>query len=157
MRLSELYIQHLNENQKGTNWIDENLNKKIEKLNGDKAFERPIPEIHSVAELVSHIIVWRYAAIERLKGKQPNLTMSSPENWKGNIELQQIGWHQLKVELSNTQSALIKFIENKPDKFFLENEYVKGYSYKYLIEGLIQHDIYHLGQIGITIKLLTSK
>lgn len=28
------------------------------------------------------------------------------------------------------------------------------YNFHYLIEGIIHHDLYHLGQIGVTIKLL---
>lgn len=50
----------------------------------------------------------------------------------------------------------MELIENEPDDF-LEREYVDGYKFKYLLEGLIHHDLYHLGQIGIVIKFLYTK
>ncbi|HSJ68754.1 MAG TPA: hypothetical protein VK921_13805 [Anditalea sp.] len=38
-------------------WLDENFHKKWESISDRQAFERPLPEMHSVAELISHLIV----------------------------------------------------------------------------------------------------
>jgi hypothetical protein len=105
--------------------------------------------------LVWHIFIWRVDGIKKLNGLKSELTMQSPLNWRNNNELEKIGWEKLKFDLYNSQDQLIGLIENKADSY-LENEYIAGHSYKHLIEGLIHHDIYHLGQIGITIKLLKS-
>jgi hypothetical protein len=39
---------------------------------------------------------------------------------------------------------------------FLESEYKEGRSFDYIVEGIIHHDIYHLGQIGLVISLLNK-
>jgi uncharacterized membrane protein len=44
---------------------------------------------------------------------------------------------------------LIELLKNQSDHYLVENEYVLGYSFYYLTEGLIQHDIYRLEQIGL--------
>lgn len=124
-KLIKNFVQQLKDIQDEENWLDENFKNKIDKISEEQAFTRPIPEIHSVAELVSHILVWRKESIRKLKGMKKNLTIDSPENWQTND--------------------------------YLDNEYLDGYSFKYLIEGLVHHDLYHLGQIGVTIKLLNTK
>lgn len=136
-------------------WLDENFKKKIDEISEDQAFFRPLPELHSVAELISHLLVWRKECILRINGKTGKLTMDSPENWKTNRELKTTGWNKLKADFYKSTEEIIKLIKNQPDQY-LNNEYKKGYKFKYLIEGLIHHDLYHLGQIGITIKFLNK-
>lgn len=148
------YVEQLKTNLEGDNWLDENFKKKLEKISEENAFIRPIPEIHSIAELVAHILIWRVEGIKKLQGIKSNVTINSPENWRTNEELQKIGWGKLKADLFNSQMELIELLESKSDEYLEENKYAPDYSYKYLVEGLIQHDIYHLGQIGITLKLL---
>lgn len=79
-------------------WLDENFKKKIDTLPERHAFERPLPELHSVAELISHILVWRRESILKLKGQNSKLTIESPENWSTNDMLQKKGWEKLKSE-----------------------------------------------------------
>lgn len=148
------YVEQLKTNLEGDNWLDENFKKKLEKISEENAFIRPIPEIHSIAELVAHILIWRVEGIKKLQGIKSNVTINSPENWRTNEELQKIGWEKLKADLFNSQMELIELLESKSDEYLEENKYASEYSYKYLVEGLIQHDIYHLGQIGITLKLI---
>ncbi len=137
-------------------WLDENFKKKIDNLSDELAFERPLSDLHSVAELISHILVWRKETILKLNGKSANLTIESPENWLPNEVLKETGWKKLKADFYNSQKEIIELIENKSDDY-LEKECAAGYKFKYLIEGLIHHDLYHLGQIGIVIKFLNLK
>jgi len=37
---------------------------------------------------------------------------------------------------------------------YYDTDFKGNYQYLFVIEGMIHHDIYHLGQIGIVIKLL---
>lgn len=142
--------------QEGENWIDESFKKKIDNVTADKVFVRPHPQLHSVGELVSHILEWRRASMDRLRGRQPSLTVNSPENWRTNDELISIGWAKLKSDFYLSTHQLIEILEDKDDSF-LENTYKDVYSFHYLIEGLVHHDLYHLGQIGLTIKFLNSE
>jgi len=51
---------------------------------------------------------------------------------------------------------MIQLIEGRDDSYLDTVFQDSGYTFKYLIEGIIQHDIYHLGQIGIVLKLIHS-
>lgn len=156
-KVVENIIGQLRDIQSGITWYDDNFEKKIASLPEEKVFERPIPEIHSVAELISHIWVWRMDTIKKFKGLQSNLTIESPENWKSNEELRIIGWEKLKSDLTKSQIELTNLLADKTDDYLENNQYEGKYSLKYMVEGIIHHDLYHLGQIGITIKLLDIK
>ena len=146
-------IRQLNEIQDGSLWFDQCFKDKFAHLTDDDAFTRPMPQIHSVAEHVSHMLEWRKECILRFNGRKTEL-MNSPDDWKDNVELSKIGWTNLKNALFDSRIDLIELFENRDDTYletrFLDTEY----NFHYLIEGIIQHDLYHLGQIGVTIKLL---
>ena len=82
--------------------------------------------------------------------------MHGTEDWKDNIELIKIGWANLKKMLYESQTELISLFDRQDDSY-LQNAFLDtDYNFHYLIEGIIHHDLYHLGQIGITIKLLNK-
>ena len=82
--------------------------------------------------------------------------MNSPADWKDNTALRKFGWINLKNALYHSRIELIELFANRDDTY-LENKFLDTeYNFHYLIEGIIQHDLYHLGQIGITIKLLNE-
>lgn len=155
-KLIKNIVNQFRDIQEGELWLDESFKKKMGNLSEKLAFERPLPNLHSVAELISHILVWRKESIRKLKGLNAQLTMESPENWISNEVLLRKGWENLKSEFYQSQKDILELIENETDEY-LEREYTDGFKFKYLLEGLIHHDLYHLGQIGIVIKLLKLK
>ena len=55
---------------------------------------------------------------------------------------------KIKTDYESSLSELIRLIQDKDD------DYENSYHYQFILEGLLHHDIYHLGQIGIIIKLI---
>jgi uncharacterized damage-inducible protein DinB len=146
-------IRQLNEIQEGSLWFDQNFKEKLESVSDSDAFIQPIPQLHSVAEHVSHMLEWRKECVQRYHGLKTDL-MNSLADWKDNAELSKIGWTNLKNALYQSRHELIHLLENQDDTY-LETKFLDtDYDFRYLIEGIIQHDLYHLGQIVITIKLL---
>jgi uncharacterized damage-inducible protein DinB len=151
-------IQQLRDVEKADLWIDENFAKKLSQVNELNAFIRPLPQLHSIAELVSHLIEWRREVISRLQGNKRRLAMSDAANWKTNEELKERAWKNLQHDFQDTQQQVIGMLEGKDDTY-LDIPYPHAdadfpYNFKYLLTGLIHHDMYHLGQMGITIKYL---
>lgn len=154
--LIENIIRQLHQIQEGSLWFDQYFKDKMDKLSDSEALTRPMPEVHSVAEHVSHILEWRKECLLRFKGQRTDL-MNSPDDWKDDIELHKIGWANLKKLFYESTVTLITALQNEDDTY-LETKFLDtDYNFHYLIEGIIQHDLYHLGQIGITIKLLHKK
>jgi uncharacterized damage-inducible protein DinB len=147
--------RQLSEAIDGEPWIDETFSKKLSSLSEEQAFTRPLPSVHSVAELVSHLLEWRISVLSILEGGTRTITMDSPANWKDNDTLRREGWDILKENFYKSQQDIITFLGQQNDDY-LEQVDKEQHSYLYYSEGLIHHDMYHLGQIGLVIKMLST-
>jgi uncharacterized damage-inducible protein DinB len=151
-----IYIEQIERLYWGGNWVGESFNGKLKELKSEHVFSAPVPGVHSVAEIVWHCIYWRTVTLRRLHGDQNkyrNATMEI-QNFLPVRDLQAKGWKQILDELEETQISLLDFLKDKTDSF-LQNEYQPGYNYDFLLEGTIQHDFYHLGQVGLVLKILS--
>ena len=60
------YLEQFNQIFKGNPWIDESFSKKLDSLFNENVFTQAPGNNHSVAEVVSHLTVWREEIIRRL-------------------------------------------------------------------------------------------
>ena len=150
----ESYINQFNQLFNGDPWLDETFAKKLDSLTSEQAFIQAPGNNHSVAEVVSHVIEWRKEVIRRLaeNSSERRLTGESGENWKSLEQLQRIGWQQLYSNLKQTQQELVNLLETKGDHFLDEQLADTEFDKEYFLAGILHHDLYHLGQIGLILK-----
>lgn len=153
-------IKQLSEIQSGKLWVGPNYTRKLEGINDENAFIRPHPHLHSLAQIINHLTVWRKDAVSKIKLRKGFLLDDSAVNWLSNEELKQKGWEHILSEYHASLHHLIELLKTKDDAFLDEKYYdidFKGeYPYSFAIEGLLHHDLYHLGQIGIILKFLNN-
>ena len=152
--LMESYIAQIKDLEGAETWLNETFDKKLKGINDKNAFIRPVKDLHSVAEIVSHLIEWRKSLLSIFKTGKRSVSMDSPENWKTNEELKKESWKDLLNKLKATQKDIISFLSTKDDKWLKLKKPGGKDIFEYYIIGLIQHDVYHLGQIGIIRKFL---
>ena len=151
------YLRQLNLVYEGDPWIDETFAKKLNGLSEEDAFRQPGPRVHSVAEVLSHLIEWRKELIERFETGRPAFPLfDSERNWYSNEFLKERGWSQLKEDFAMTQRQLVLLWKSWDDQF-LRKSYRNEYPYHHIVEGIVHHDLYHLGQIGLIINMLSDK
>ncbi|NAY90444.1 DinB family protein [Muricauda sp. JGD-17] len=154
-------IYQLEDIQYGKPWIGSTFLNRLKQVDENEYFERPIKDLHSVAEIISHLTLWRSEAILKIRTGEGSCTDDCEENWLTNDKLKVVGWKKIKSSYDKTLSDLIELLHSKNDDFLAEQYYdtdFKGlYTYNWLLNGMIQHDAYHLGQIGIVIKYLNMK
>lgn len=147
-------VQQLNNLDNGDLWLGENFAGKLSQVNDADAFTRALPDLHSPAELLAHLTVWRRINIRRMNGETVRLEIDDPANWRTNDELRPNGWDMLKSDFYRSKQEVIDMLSGKEDSYLDTISTHYGKDYKYLLQGLIHHDLYHLGQLGITIKYL---
>ncbi len=151
-------IEQLQEIQNGKIWIGSSFESKLNTVNDALVFVRPIADMHSIAEIISHLTLWRNEALLKIKTGKGSKTDDCEENWLTNETLKAKGWTRIKSEYDNTLTQLIALLKEKDDTFLKEEYYdtdFKGnYQYRFLLHGMLHHDIYHLGQLGLVIKYL---
>ncbi len=159
--LIENIIQQLADVQSGKLWMGSNFDGKLNQVDEESVFLRPIENLHSVAEIISHLTLWRNETILKIKTGRGSKTDDCEENWPPNDKLKKIGWTRIKSEYDNTLSELIDLLKTKDDDFlnelYYDNDFKGDYKYSFVIHGMLHHDIYHLGQLGIIIKYLKEK
>lgn len=149
------YTSQLESLFNGQPWLDETLLKKTNKLSSEQAFKRPYPSVHSVAEILAHMIAWREVLIKRLEGNYAyQVQMQSSQDWPSMQQLQILGWHALQQQLADNQNRLIELLRQQSDEVLAIPYNEQGHTFDYLINGIIQHDLYHLGQMGLVISML---
>jgi uncharacterized damage-inducible protein DinB/heme-degrading monooxygenase HmoA len=150
------YIKQLEELYDGDNWTDENFEKKINSINEETAFLQPQEGKHSVSEVLWHCIFWRRVITKRMNGDWSyGKEFQEEQNFLSLNLLKERGWQNIISDFAETNNLLIDLLKSKTNDF-LEEVYPNGYTNRYIIEGIIAHDYYHLGQIGFIISLLNS-
>lgn len=117
------------------------------------ADRRLAPDTHTIAELVYHMTTWRIFTVRKLQGDAQFDIKTKEKNWKVFTNIDALEWEALQIELSLSQEELIGALENRQDDSFLESV-VPGreYSFYTLLHGIVNHDLYHAGQIALIKK-----
>ncbi len=66
-------------------------------------------------------------------------------------------WPQGLIRLQETQNELIGLLEKQEEGLLEKTVDERKYNFQELLHGLIQHDIYHLGQIAYIKKIIHPK
>ncbi|MDX1543252.1 MAG: DinB family protein [Christiangramia sp.] len=152
-------IRSLSEIFEGEPWYGQSVMRKLENVPHKIGYKTCIPESHTVAEIVGHLIAWKTFAIEKLQSNWSyRIDIDSQRDWPV-VEVNSAEeWEALKAKLVAAQGRIYELLSEQPDDSFLDERVQgKGYNFEYLIRGIIQHDIYHLGQIGLIESQLKRK
>ena len=126
----------------------------IKDVNARQAAARPIAGAHSIWELVLHIGAWEGACRRRLSGDRAELP--DAEDWQIINDMSEGAWQALKEKLIRGHSELVDKIRSI-DEATLDQPILPGMSSVYeTIHGVIQHDLYHAGQIALLKRALES-
>lgn len=150
-------IAQLKDAFEGDPWFGKPGWKLLEEVSEDIAFEKPNGQ-HSIAELVWHMTNWKAFAVHCLRPQNGRSLYYFEENdWKdldhSDKSLFQTGLNQLQ----KTQAEFLNILQEQQDSILDQSVPEKAYSYRKLLNGVLQHDIYHLGQIAYIRKLLANK
>jgi hypothetical protein len=126
-----------------------------------EAFTKPSPTLHSVAELIAHLTAWSNDTILKIRNGIGELRDNDAQNWPDNHDLKKLGWNTIIQNYQESLSQVIGLLKEKEDSFLKEKYYDQDFNdefdYSFAIDGMLHHNIYHLGQMGIVIKLIKEK
>ena len=143
-------IKMLQNTYNGSGWHGASIMEILNNIDDEMAF-RPSDHIHRICELVQHITAWRIFAVKRLEGDR-KYEVSQNENWKTFQHQDVAAWEEIKTDLAVSQEALIQVLANVNDELLNDEVHGKAYDFYTLIHGVIQHDLYHLGEIALLAK-----
>ena len=113
-------------------------------------FKKPTDASHSLIDILYHMITWTEFTVNRLDKEETD--DSDAMDWR-TINPAEHSWEKGLAQFKTANDRIIEILETKEDDFLEEKVDFRNYNTRYLLNGLIQHHIYHLGQIAYIKKL----
>ena len=135
-------------------WHGPALLETLSDVTADEARARPSSGAHSIWELVLHITVWVRTGISGATGKR--FDVPDDVDWRAPGEDSRAAWEEAIRDMKEAHRELDEVLSRTKDES-LEQEVVgRDYTLYKLLHGVIQHDLYHAGQIALLKKLWRS-
>ena len=135
----------------GTAWHGPALLELLADVDAATAAAKPLPEVHSIWELVLHVAVWDDAALRRLDGKKWQPTGLA--NFPPVSATTEAAWRGAKAEARRKHDTLVKTVASLPESRLGDRVPGKRYDFYHMLHGIAQHELYHAGQIAILKKV----
>lgn len=133
----------------GNAWHGPALMELLSEVDAARAAARPIAGAHSIWELVLHIAAWDKAVADRLLGGRGSV--ADAENFPVVNDTSAAAWQRAIETLKQNHRELLDAI-GRVDESRLDTLVVEGMSVYVHLHGVVQHDLYHAGQIAILKK-----
>ena len=134
----------------GDAWHGPALLELLRDMDATTAAATPLPNVHSIWELVLHVAAWDGAACRRLGGEKVQLTGTA--NFPALPKPTQASWHEAIAGAKHTHDVLVKTVADLPESRLRERVPGKRYDFYFMLHGVAQHALYHAGQIAILKK-----
>jgi uncharacterized damage-inducible protein DinB len=152
MNQTEFIADQLQRAYSGEAWHGPSLQEILAGVTAEQALARPIAEGHCIWELTMHIGVWMSAARRRLAGDTVQPTPQ--EDWPLIDGGSPAAWQQTLAALQQEHTQLQAAICSLPESSLENQTPGKNYSLAFLLHGVVQHNLYHAGQIALLKKAL---
>ena len=160
MALSEQLKEELEKVLYGNPWYGANVYDIIDNVSFEAAYEKPPGSVHNIAGIVLHMLSWTEEAMDRLNGL--NAQLPSSGDWPDPGTPDEQKWQNYVDDLKLVNVNLIGIIQNFPEEKWTEpiidenNREGGPVTYEEMINGLIQHHIYHSGQIALLNRIING-
>jgi hypothetical protein len=140
----------------GDPWHGLPLREILSGVSAEQAGLRPLPSAHTIWELVLHIGVYVIAAREVLQGIPMPKIVGTPKDWPAISDTSGPAWKTAVEELLEGAEKLAQAIEGFTDARLQDTVPGREYDFYYLFHGIVQHSLYHGGQIALLKRAVSS-
>jgi uncharacterized damage-inducible protein DinB len=148
-------IRNLENTLDGDPWYGRPVYAILREVESSIAYKKPTIDSHSLIELLYHMLTWAEFTLKRIEKEDiDDLAAFEKLDWR-EIDPQIHDWDEGLAAFIATNQQIIALLHTKDDTFLNETVDYRQYDFRYLLNGIIQHNIYHMGQIAYLKKLLT--
>lgn len=138
----------------GGAWHGDSVFEILEGVTAAQAAARPIAGAHTIWELVLHIAAWDGAVLRRMGGVE--VTLSDAENFPPVTDASDAAWRTALTQVRQVHDELIAAVAALPDSRLDDKVQAKEgahYTFYYMLHGVVQHELYHAGQLALLKKM----
>jgi uncharacterized damage-inducible protein DinB len=131
-------------------------------VTAEEAAAHPVAGAHSLWEIVLHMTAWQNEVRRRLGGKAPSLPEEG--DWSEPGEISAAAWRRDRERLGESLDELLRALAGRTDAdldraggSLSERDPALGTgTHRDMINGLVQHNAYHGGQLALLRKALRT-
>lgn len=140
----------------GDAWYGDSLRKILDNVTLEQAQARPIPNAHTIWELVVHVEAWVKFCQGAMQGVPIPAwaTMAKEQDWPLVNDTSGAAWKQAVSSFLATHLKLVEMTKAFSDDRLDATVPGRSYNFYHLLQGMIQHAVYHGGQIALLKKAL---
>lgn len=131
----------------GDTWAGRSIKSIVTEISAEQAARHPLAGSHSAWELLRHLATWVNVTAIRVGGQAHDPT--DAENFGPIADQSPDAWFAEWQELERSYRALAASIARLPDERLDDLVPGRTYSVYHLLHGIIQHSLYHAGQIAL--------
>lgn len=148
--------QQLVSNVDGDAWYGDSLRKILAGVTAEQARAHPIPNAHSIWELVLHLNAWVELYSGAIQGKPipPWPGMPQQVDWPPLQTVDETAWRENVRTLFENHRELADRIAQFADDRLASTVPGRSYDFRQLFQGASLHAVYHAGQIALLKKTL---
>jgi hypothetical protein len=140
----------------GDAWHGSPLSDLVAGIAAEQACARPLPSAHSIWELILHIDVYVRVAFEATQGVAMPKLYSTAKDWPAVRDDSEAAWLTAKDRLFENAERLAQAVEGFDDAKLQNTVPGRQYDFYYLFHGIVQHSLYHGGQIAMLKKAVSA-
>lgn len=135
-------------------WYGTSVYDVLEDYPANIVYKKVSPEAHSPIDILYHMITWTEFVVRRLENRNDGEPRYSEKiDWRP-IDPKVHTWKKGVAELKRLNKQIVSFLKKKDDTFLEEKVNYRTYEFEYLLNGLADHHIYHIGQIAMLKNML---
>ena len=117
-----------------------------------KVIGKRINGSHNIIELVNHMASWKLFIIKKLEG-DAEFDVVGPINFTTIDQPTETDWKAALKRMQDIHDTLMEKLKHTEDSVLVEGVPGRSYNFFFLLTGLVNHSLYHLGQIQLLMKL----
>jgi uncharacterized damage-inducible protein DinB len=153
-------IDELDREHAGDAWHGTPLRQLLSEIDYSQASTRTFDGVHTIWEIVLHMTAWKNEVRRRLGGAPAGTPTEG--DWPAPAPANAQTWCEAVDALEDAHRALIGVISRTPESLLYtatndarDPASGGGVSYYVLLHGIVQHDVYHSGQIALLKKAVS--
>jgi uncharacterized damage-inducible protein DinB len=141
-------IHNLQNVLEGQCWYGRAVYQILNEIDPATVYHKPTEKSHSMIELLYHMNTWAAFCLKSMEnaGKE-EMTVIEENDWRI-IDPAHHSWEKGLAEFKSLHEKIISLLQTKEDDWLNEKVKFREYNFRFMLNGLIQHNIYHLGQIA---------
>jgi uncharacterized damage-inducible protein DinB len=130
-------------------WYGPTVAELLERITLEVATTVPAPGAHTIAKLLQHLLLWN----ERIRKTDESHPMPK---WEAEKEWAEpaIPWNELVAGWRQSRDLLEERMRNFPVADLGKQTPGRSYPYEFLLNGIVQHTIWHSGQIAMVLSMV---